>query len=1767
MRRFPENSSARSVRTYEPNASQVLLWSGQRLRPDEPLYNMALAFDVEGPLDPVTFERAYRHVVGATDALRSRLAERDGRPLIAFDRDAAEAPFRFVDASTDDDAERRAAALASECCRAPLALDGWLLDAVLVRIAPERHRWVLCQHHVVCDAWSAVLVFERIGAAYAALERGAEPERAHRAFADGLRDADAGSPLTIGPTPGAPLAARPSSDGAARSSRTERVPVALGPERAARLDALARTPRARAFSPDQARFQILASALVGLERAAGHGEDGSVRLHVPTHGRFTRAERETAGLFIQVLPVDVGVPEGATFADVHASVRRATADALRSASRGGAAAPARGDRVVVLNDLRVRTGGFAGRAAAVDWLHPGHGDADHAMRVQVIDFAGTGDLTLFFDLHCDDYGSLERAALPARFLAVLDALLDDFDARIDDASLVDPDERARLVAAGDRRADARAPAHATVVDAFLAQVAAGPETTAVAEADGARRALTYRELEARTAAVAAAVTAGLADAGPGGSADRRVALLVPRSLDFVVAVLGVLRAGASYVPIEVGAPPLRTARILDAAAPRLAIVDGEARRTLAGGVPTLVLEGSVVAPAEPSAPGSWRAPRPADEAYVVFTSGSTGAPKGVRVAHASLADYAAWAAETYAPAGEGARPVGAALFSSVAVDLSVTSLFAPLVSGGSVHVYAEEPGAVDLAVLRVFEDDRADFVKLTPAHLDLVLRGEQVPLERLRALVVGGEAFPRALAQRAHVRFGERVAIYNEYGPTEATVACMLHRFDADGDTASTVPIGRARPGATLDVVARSGAPAPPGFPGELVIGGLGVAIGYVDGANGGFSRDGLRPDGAPVYRTGDLARTDPATGAIEFLGRMDAQVSVRGFRVEPAEVQAALEEHAAVASAVVVARTRTTPRLAEPEEDDPRWRDVTHCVRCGLASNHPEARLDEHGVCAVCREFDAYRADAEAYFGTRDDMLELMGPTRAGGEADCIALLSGGKDSTYALYQLVEMGRRPLVFSLDNGYIAEGALANIRRVTAHLGLELVLASTPSMAAIFRDSLERFSNVCQGCFKTIYTLSTQLAKERGITRIVTGLSRGQIFETRLAPIFRAGVRDAREVDRMIVAARRSYHRVDDAVSRHLDVSLFDDDAIFDEVQFVDFYRYHDVPLAELLRYIRDEADWRKPEDTGRSTNCLINDVGIATHKRERGFHNYALPYSWDVRLGHKTRDECLEELDDEIEEERVATILREIGVRSASGRGTDEVELVAYVVCDGPVSEAELFEHAGARLPAAMVPRRFVYVESVPLAPSGKVDVDALPEPRSAGATSPGRPPETDAERALAAVFESVLGRVSVGADDHFLELGGDSILALQVVARARRAGFALEPRDVFDAPTVAELARLAGRADALGDGVAPDGPAPLTPIQRWFLDPDADGAGSVRPDAFAMLVEFEIVAENAVDQRWLAAALGALVERHGALRCAFTSTDGRWSAAVRPFGAVPAPRVLSGNAGALEEAVLAGAMSLEDGSLVLASLDGSRGALAVHHLAVDAVSLGVLMAELDQLLGDGTIEVPARDVWRAWCLERADDDAEIPPCRAALGAESASFSRDVRLPFAPAEPADLVEDALASALASGARAALERTGVVGVDVEGHGRTAASIVDAVGWFTEIERRGLGGSAPPGADVLLNVFASSSAPAAGRVVRAHGPIRRVRDGAAARTHAVDAHARPAAEGWRLTLDFASAAFDAARADRFVAALEAALEQPALGAGVSADDLDDLLDELD
>ncbi len=717
--------------------------------------------------------------------------------------------------------------------------------------------------------------------------------------------------------------------------------------------------------------------------------------------------------------------------------------------------------------------------------------------------------------------------------------------------------------------------------------------------------------------------------------------------------------------------------------------------------------------------------RPNDPAYVIYTSGSTGTPKGVVVEDSALANYLQWALDYYSDG-----PIDFAFHSSPAVDLTITSIYLPLITGGRVEVFSEDGETGEIPIASVFEADNVDAIKLTPAHLNIV-RSLPGKARRIRTLILGGEDLKSATVRGVLDKFPAETRIFNEYGPTEATVGCMIHRFDATTDQWTSVPIGKPIANTAIYLMNESGQPVPGGVVGELYIGGAGVARGYlsrVEETAARFVDNPLRP-GEKLYRTGDLGRWS-SDGRLEFLGRKDEQAKIRGVRVEAAEVQSAIQSHPRIDDCVVIIRNRAERQA------------VQYCASCGIPSNHPDVQFNSQGVCSLCIAYDKFRDQAQRYFKTPADFEALVEQlkSRRTGTYDCLALFSGGKDSTYMLYKLVALGLKPLAFTLDNGHISDGAKANIQRAVKDLGVDHTFGSTPHMPEIFADSLARYSNVCNGCFKTIYTLSVNLARENNIDCIVTGLSRGQIFETRLHDLFRHRVFDSASIEKQIIEARKIYHRMEDTVARVLDVKIFSDDEVFSKTRFVDFYRYWDVPLEDVYTFLHDRAPWVRPKDTGRSTNCLINDAGIYIHKQERGYHNYALPYSWDVRLGHKTRQEALDELNDDIDVDRVRSILRQVGYLESQTTGLDdERELLAYFV-GSPVSGKELRDYLSDRLPSEMIPASIVRVDEIPLTPSGKVDQGQLPTPRTGARAEDYTAPRTDLEKQLADIWKQISG-------------------------------------------------------------------------------------------------------------------------------------------------------------------------------------------------------------------------------------------------------------------------------------------------------------------------------------------------------------------------------------------------------------------------------------------
>jgi amino acid adenylation domain-containing protein len=835
-------------------------------------------------------------------------------------RDGHGPDLAFVDFSAEPDPERAVEAWIDARRGRALELDQHLTDSALLRLGAEDHLWYLNQHHVITDAWSVTLLRRRLAARYAAVVADAalpgDLDTAHAEYAESERTGRATRRTAALRDYWRRQLASPADEAhfygrrrRGEGGRTERVALRLDPGRVDRLRSLARRPPFRGLSEDLGMANLLCTAVAAYTALSSGAR--RVALGLPIHNRARRRDRQTMGLFMEILPLFVDVAPEETLETLGRSVSAASLATLGHGAPG-VSSPASNDAYdVVLNVLPMRMAGFEGLESQTRWVHSGHGDPHHTLRIQVHDFEASGGLHLDFDFDVEMFPPAYRQLALGHFDRIIDALLSDLSQPLGAVGLVSEADRHRQVVTFN---DTGRAVSEPGIDALVRRhVATMPDAPAVCCGG---RTLTYRQLDRQADRLARQLI------GAGVAPGQLVALHMERTPEAVTAMLAVLRTGAAYVPLDPRHPPARLATIAadiraTGIASGLLMTDRDDLRL--GDLETFHVPDALAGTAVSDAP-ALPAVGPEDLAYVIYTSGSTGRPKGTAIRHRSLLNYVLWAARQY-----GAQPATRfALHSSLAVDLTVTSVFVPLATGGCIVAYPDQ-GPGDLPILRVFADDGVDCLKLTPAHLALLgeLDGR---CGRIRTLIVGGEELRTELVRSVADRFPPQVRVFNEYGPTEATVGCMIHRFDPTADKGAAVPIGRPIDNARVYVLDAALRPLGTGLVGEMCIGGAGVAAGYLGHAGQGpqpFVADPFEP-GSTLYRTGDLGRWTP-DGQLEFLGRADAQLKIRGARVEPGEIEAALLAHPSVSAAAVTARTEAhadPSPLTDGAERAPRTTD-----------------------------------------------------------------------------------------------------------------------------------------------------------------------------------------------------------------------------------------------------------------------------------------------------------------------------------------------------------------------------------------------------------------------------------------------------------------------------------------------------------------------------------------------------------------------------------------------------------------------------------------------------------------------------------------------------------------------------------------------------------------------------------------------------------------------------------------------------------------------------
>lgn len=844
---------------------------------------------IEGTLDVDVFQRAWSLVIARHPALRTNFVWRhNGRPAQVVCR-GVEVPIGLHDLTDDPDPDLTIGSIASLDRQQRFRLDEPPLMRITVfRLAADRHEVIWSQHHLLEDGWSASNVLREVFEAYAALADDREPELgAVPPFREHIRwlqtqEADRAEAFWKNHLAGlrepTRMAQRTAEHGAGEYARLTRT---LTPELTTELQRFAKRTSV-----------TLNTVLVGaLAIALGHHVGrNDVAFGIVSSGRppSLPGVESMVGMFINTLVLRLVVDPSCPLPDWLTEVQARQASLfdhehtpLTSIQSWSEVGPGTN-----LTDTLFAYWSFDAAGASPDGRLSyrtigsyGRNSFPFSITIEAADPLSIGAAY--------DAGAVARSAAE-RFLrqyaALLEAMVETPDAAVGSLSLLPASERDQLLKVNDT---ATPLPYTDVLAAFDEQVAAVPEEPAVEF--GTER-LTYAALARSSDRVAEEILHHAASKTP------RVTVYLPRSPHLIVAVLGILKAGGTYVPIDRHQPPTRAHALIEDSASAIVVTDETLQRRLGAVDGTVIVLPLGDASSEPP---SRQRPAPGDTAYVMYTSGSTGRPKGVMVSHRSLANYVSWASRHY---GSNA-PVSFALFTSPGFDLTVTSMFVPLVSGGRVVIYADDEEQ-DLSVLDVFEEDRVDVVKLTPSHL-AVLEPHHFETSRIRALVLGGEDLGTSLARTVHEASDGRLAIYNEYGPTEATVGCMIYRYDATTDTAGSVPIGGPIANNRIHLLDDLGRPVPPGIAAEIHVAGDGVAQGYLDQPELSAERfvsEGVPPGNGLMYRTGDRAKW-LRPGVMEFLGRTDEQIKLRGHRIEPREIEIALTEHETISNAAVALR------------------------------------------------------------------------------------------------------------------------------------------------------------------------------------------------------------------------------------------------------------------------------------------------------------------------------------------------------------------------------------------------------------------------------------------------------------------------------------------------------------------------------------------------------------------------------------------------------------------------------------------------------------------------------------------------------------------------------------------------------------------------------------------------------------------------------------------------------------------------------------------------
>ncbi|MET0647983.1 MAG: amino acid adenylation domain-containing protein [Pyrinomonadaceae bacterium] len=1539
-------------------------WFLYQLEPQNPSYNIMIPARILSELDAAALGRAFAGLIRRHAVLRATFSVEDGCPVQKVTANV-DAPLNVVDASGWDE-DRLKRALSEEAHR-PFDLErGPVVRAHLFTRSAREHVLLMTVHHIAFDLWSLVTFMHELGGLYAAEKgrRSAALPALKYQYADYVRWQEqllAGAQgerlwgywqrQLAGELPAVNLPTfRPRPP--VQTSCGAAVRFTLDEETTRRLKELSAGAGATLYMTLLAAWQAL------LHRYSGQGD---ILVGSLAAGGRNRAEfAGLVGFFDNQIVLRADLSPNPTFAEFLRETRQTVLDALEhqqypfpllverlQPARDASRAPIFQTMFILQRAQRPEEADMLGFGLGVTGARVELGE----LTLEAVEFerrvagglAGQLDMTLVVaELGGRLEGSLqynpdvfdkELAAQMARHYGTLIAsALRDPEARVAALPLLDAaDWHRQVVEWNDTAADVP---RDCLHQPFERRAADAPEATAAACAG---RRLSYGELNARANQLAH----HLRERGVGPGA--RVGICFERSPEMLVAVLGVLKAGGAYVPLDPAYPKDRLAFMLEDVQAPVLLTQQKLVALLPehGGATVCLDSGWDEIAARPA-----HDPRPnttgRDLAYIIYTSGSTGRPKGVMIDHRGAANTIADMNARYA-VGAGDRVLA---LSSLSFDLSVYDMLGTLAAGATIVVPDPSPAPDPSHWLELIEREQVTVWNSAPALMEMFIRyvsdNDLTLPDALRLVLMSGDWIPVTLPDQIRAR-ARRAEVHSLGGATEASIWSNTYPIGEVNPHWRSIPYGRPMVNQRFHVLDASLSPVPVGVVGELYIGGVGVALGYH--RRPALTAERFIPDpfsaepSMRLYRTGDLGRYLP-DGNIEFLGRIDGQVKVRGFRVELGEIEAALTQHPAVRENVVV--TRPTPSgekqlvayvvpRQEAEADAPAAFDEQHWQAlsdaAGRQAELPTVTLPDAAYPALTGGLTRL---AVVYLGealTKLGLFTRAGESHTAGEIieRCGVIPRYTKTIGRWLEFLAGAGRLARsgeTFNSPGPLTTEPAAPLWAEVKAQLAgtqvtesfgyfqacgenlAEVLTGRVHPAQLLFREGE---SQVAESFYEEGFRYCNAIARE-----VVRSLARRPPRGRALRVLeIGAGVGSTTAwLLPELPPAETEYHYTD--VSRY-----------FLEVGKKNF-GHHPFMSYDLLDIERDpEAQGYEPcsfdlvvassvlhatrdvRETLRHARSLLAPRGLLLLVEETRF------FDWFNVVGiqegfDRFEDTGLRPSHPFLSAEQWRAELQAQGFDRAASFGRDRftAELLGIDVVVAQASSAvaataridkeSLRVFLRERLPEFMIPAAFVTLGALPLTPNGKVARNALPAPDPTQSDD-GRvrvAPRTPAEEVLAGLWAQLLNVERVGVEDNFFELGGDSLLATQLVTRLRNVfEVELPLRCVFESPTVAGLAEQVERHARDGRSApaeplarAPrDQSLPLSFAQQrlWLLDQLFPGHAFYNATTAVRL-------RGDLDRGALEQSIAEIVRRHESLRTAFVKVDGQPVQVIAEEASVP---------------------------------------------------------------------------------------------------------------------------------------------------------------------------------------------------------------------------------------------------------------------------------------